>query len=524
MRPWLLLALLLAIPSVCGPAWENTYFIPTTDDAAAIINASPAHYRFVFAPGVHSLTASITAKSDQTFEGAGMEATTLTGRQDLTTGTVTWTPDGGDWRTTAVEKAYTTTGETCEAGFVCVDPDDLFFVVDGAVTPKLRVSAVGSVAAGTWFFDEGANTVWVGDDPISNATGSDSPPSIYLSDGDPAIVVNGVDNVTIRNLAVEMFAIGVGNGGAIRVIGGAENALIENTRVSWNHSRGIDCGSAVGLTVRESIASDNGQMGLVGCFLGSGLRVSRSQFNRNNYAGYSNDYASGGIKLGGGTGALIQDSEFAYNKNDAPGLWLDTNEAQTTVERNLVVGNDTWGIKSEVSCNGVIRYNHVEGNGWSGIFCDTCNTTTIERNTVVANSRAITGGRQGGIDVWENDARVGTNFVSGSGVDTCSDSESWAGVANVLVRYNSVVWKPDSPDAAIDPINVAHLSNLEGGDADFVGNCYDLSDAAAPADPFRSAGAQVTFANWQAVTGMDNDADARTVTVAGDCRIRWVAP
>ena len=72
----------------------------------------------------------------------------------------------------------------------------------------------------------------------------------------------------------------------------------------------------------------------------------------------------GGFKLWQTDGVTIKDN-YIHN-NWGPGIWADTNNANTTYAGNIITGNDDEAIIEEISYNFSITDNYIADNGWIG--------------------------------------------------------------------------------------------------------------------------------------------------------------
>lgn len=73
-------------------------------------------------------------------------------------------PDGARWRKRGMTQGGQVHGD-CEDGWErCSYPEDLY--VDDVLVH--HVGSVDDVAAGTWFFDYDADTIWLGDGPAGH--------------------------------------------------------------------------------------------------------------------------------------------------------------------------------------------------------------------------------------------------------------------------------------------------------------------------------------------------------------------
>lgn len=74
------------------------------------------------------------------------------------------------------------------------------------------------------------------------------------------------------------------------------------------------------------------------------------------------DGDQGGFKLWQTNGVTVKDN-YIHN-NWGPGIWADTNNANTTYLGNVITNNDGEAIIEEISYNFSIRNNYIADNGW----------------------------------------------------------------------------------------------------------------------------------------------------------------
>jgi parallel beta helix pectate lyase-like protein len=75
------------------------------------------------------------------------------------------------------------------------------------------------------------------------------------------------------------------------------------------------------------------------------------------------DGNEGGFKLWQTNGVTIEGNYIHHNWG--PGIWADTNNANTTYTRNVIAYNDGQGIIEEISYNFSITENYLAQNGWA---------------------------------------------------------------------------------------------------------------------------------------------------------------
>ncbi|MBT8202251.1 MAG: right-handed parallel beta-helix repeat-containing protein [Acidimicrobiia bacterium] len=351
------------------------------EDLAAIVAAARAGTTFVLAEGIHRSDTIIPADG-QTF--LGRPGAVLSGAIHVET----FTPGDGLWAAGG-QTAESRVHGTCEPDRPrCVHAEDLF-LDDVALR---HVGSRAQVGPGTWFFDYAADTIYLGDDPAGRI--------VELSVV-PAAFRGAADQVTIRGLAIEKFAVPAQQGAIDSradtedLVGGAGWSIRDNI-VRWNHGVGI--AATTGAMVSDNVVYENGQMGLAA--KGAGVTFENNEVYRNNTAGFSSGWEAGGSKFAFTSGLVVRNNHVY--ENFGPGLWTDIDNIDTLYEGNRVVDNERMGIFHEISYDAVIRNNEVRGNGFgfdewvwgAGIIVSTSSNVEVYDNVVEGNADGIIGVHQ----------------------------------------------------------------------------------------------------------------------------------
>jgi parallel beta-helix repeat protein len=127
-------------------------------------------------------------------------------------------------------------------------------------------------------------------------------------------------------------------------------------------------GGPYDVTVTDNEISYNATCDFEGLF--SNPAIGWSRYNpvpeqyRNSHCGtVSGDGNQGGFKLWGTNGVTIE-GNYIHN-NWGPGIWSDTNNANTTYDGNTITYNDGQAIIEEISYNFSITNNYLAHNGWA---------------------------------------------------------------------------------------------------------------------------------------------------------------
>jgi len=191
-----------------------------------------------------------------------------------------------------------------------------------------------------------------------------------------AAAINQSSNTgwTLRNSTVTLNAPGAG------MIAGADNVLKHNCLTlngqygfqasntsTWGHD--ALTGGPYNITVAENEISYNDTCDFEGLLDNSA--IGWSDHNpvpakyRNPHCGkVAGDGNQGGFKLWQTNGVTIK-GNYIHN-NWGPGIWADTNNANTTYTGNTIMNNDGEAIIEEISYNFSITGNYLANNGWVG--------------------------------------------------------------------------------------------------------------------------------------------------------------
>jgi hypothetical protein len=307
-----------------------------------IVNSAPAGSTFWFTSGTHR-EVSIQPKDGDVFLGA--QGAVLSGAELVTS----FAKSGSAWVISGQtqEGARNLTGYTADGAQRGGFPETVFFD-DKPLTP---VDALSKLKAGTFYFDYGADKIYLGSDPTGHK----------VETGQSTFAFNGTaDNVTIKNLTIEKYNAPAQHSA---VDGGSGDGwVIQNNEIRLIYGVGANIGDN-GKIIGNYI-HDNGEMGLDGG--GANIVVQGNEIARNGYwSGIDMSWEGGGTKFTETTNLLVKDN-YSHD-NAGNGLWTDINNYKTTYDGNLVINNALGGISHEISYDAVIKNNTVIGNGFNSI-------------------------------------------------------------------------------------------------------------------------------------------------------------
>jgi len=312
------------------------------------IDANPNGTVFIVKTGTHRFdspneVAAVPKASQQFFGEAGA---IMTGARVLSS----WTPSGARWVATGQtqQNLNYNPNYTCQTGGHdgCFYPEQLW--VDGVLFEHMTTLADVTAGSEKWFFDYGANEIYIGVDPASK--------TVETSVGRLAFSGSAA-NVVVKHLTIEKFANEAQKG----VVNFSQGAgwVIDSNEVRWNHGTGIVVGANG--KARGNYVHHQGQMGMKA--FGTNPLVEDNEIAFNNTAWFGpGQYGEAGATKFVATNGLIVRGNFSHD-NDGPGLWTDINNVDCLYEDNIVQDNKWRGIFHEISYDCVIRNNIVTGNG-----------------------------------------------------------------------------------------------------------------------------------------------------------------
>ena len=413
------------------------------DNVSAIVNAASAGATFFFEPGVYR-GVSITAKDGQTFLGA--QGAILNGSEVLTN----WTHSGNLWVVGGQTQQGQARPEVGISGFQRAGYPETVFLDNQHLKP---VDALSKVVPGTFYFDYGADKIYIANDPTGHT----------LEAGKLVDAIHGsAQNVTVQNLIVEKYNSPIQHAA---IEAGGDGWTIKDNEVRLNYGDGIRA-SSVGITqdninIIGNYVHDNGDFGMAGS--GKNILVQGNEIAHNGFwAGVDPFWGAGGFKFSDTDGLVVR-GNYSHD-NDTYGMWTDINNIHTLYEDNVVVNNTGTGISHEISYDAIIRNNIVMDNsgdprGWLwGAQINIQNSSNVD---VYGNKIDMTGGN--GIALIEQNRGSGTH---GPWVTTGNHIHD-----NIIVSHNSAGVTGAAGDFTAAQLNSNILDNNHYFMAD-VGNQF----------------------------------------------------
>lgn len=212
----------------------------------------------------------------------------------------------------------------------------------------------------------------------------DLPRALVEAGSRPSVfVANRIGQVVLRNLVFQHASSSIQEA-AVRISGGA-HILIENSRFVLNNWNGIALYASSDITLRGVVGNSNGAAGMGGWRV-KNLLVIDSEASYNNWRGAWGQffYWATGQKFLSVHGARFV--RYKAVQNLATGLWLDTDNANVSVEDSQLSSNHTSGLFIEASQGPfTIRNSTLTGNGESGLLATAAANVTLDGNTISGN-------------------------------------------------------------------------------------------------------------------------------------------
>jgi parallel beta helix pectate lyase-like protein len=280
--------------------------------------------------------------------------------------------------------------------------------------------------------------------------------SVLTGDGSAKYAFQSkASRVTVAGLVIERFNSPLQQG-ALQLSG--PGWTIRDNEIRNNAALGAKLDG--GGTFVRNYVHHNGQLG-IGSYQSTGLLVEDNEIAYNNTRNVNMDWEAGGGKFVDTTYLTIRDNYVHDNRG--PGLWTDTNNYKTVIERNHVIDNAHTGIFHEISYDAVIRDNVVTGNARSwrngiwraGIVIANSSNVEVYGNTLSGNGNGIAGTEQqrgsGSRGEWLlRNLNIHDNILTMSrgqtGLETLSGDDVFGPRARNRFRKNTYYLR--SPDCA----------------------------------------------------------------------------
>ena len=255
--------------------------------------------------------------------------------------------------------------------------------------------------------------------------GSVNPPSAPIQrNGDVYVIVDDIeDSIVVQRDSIILdgtghFLYGSGQGAGIGLYS-VDNVTVVNLKIN-GFNIGVDIGSSTYIAVVECIITNNVDHGvllsgsshsdIVGNIIelnqGDGVHVELySTFNEMVANSIMNN-SMAGVNLQYSTHNTVMDNSISGN---SVGI-NDGGSHNSTVVGNLVEGHISGGIRLQYTQDSLLAGNTVVGNGWNGIFLGNSSGNTIFHNNLLENFNQVY--IVSSTSNWDNGYPSGGNYWS----------------------------------------------------------------------------------------------------------------
>jgi hypothetical protein len=462
--------------------------------------------KIIVGAGVYRETVSIDPVSNQTtvpltIEAAVTGTAVIAGSDQLSS----WSPDpdyAGAYVTHWVPQSATCALPSgWPSNFSSLALHTEMIVVNGV--PLTQVAAWGQLREGTFFINETYDTLHVWP-----PTGTNMQTAVVEAATRPRTVsVEGRSNIVLRGLVFRHAASCVNTSGA--EVTSSSNVLIDSVQALWNNWGGLGVFGSSYITVKNSVASYNGGVGILGDRDQNAL-YSFNESDYNNWRGAQAafyEWAMGGTKLFQMRSTTVQ-NHFSYN-NQGEGLWFDTDNKNITIDDATLVGNVTAGLQIERNEGPVTLENSLLCSSGVGLNLLTSEQVTITGNRFYNNggtnkyqAQIYLAGQAGGIEITDfltgetydlftkGLVLTGNTFVdAGTGENvfgTYLSGSDWTDFSTTLNAGKNLWYDPNAANAF--KIEDAKLVNLTGWQS-ATGSDYSSTWAAPVVSPAEACAA-----------------------------------
>lgn len=346
------------------------------------IQLAPNGGTIVLRAGSYHESVNIPANKRLTIQSWPGEAVWLDGSVEVGN----WVRDGNHWRRDGWNHRFDSSptytrgaaDNTAEHwGFVnqnhpmAAHPDQVW--IDGAA--QRQVASRSQVGAGSFYYDESNNRLFVGSDPNGRA--------VRASTLQRAVRIQS-NGTVIRGIGVRHYAPSVPDLGAV-LLDRSDNVVLEHLAVTDSATTGISV-VAANATLRNVHVARSGMLGIHGNHADN-VVLDRVLTENNNLERFNTAPVSGGAKFTRLRGFTARDSIF--RGNHGPGLWLDESVYDMTIVGNEMRDNQRHGISLELSARAVVADNIISNSGGFGIKINNTADVEVWNNTFVGNGRSI---------------------------------------------------------------------------------------------------------------------------------------
>jgi len=348
-------------PSIPGGA----VYISPDQNIDSVVNSRPEGTSFVLRAGVYQ-GQNFTLPRNSTI--IGEYNAILTGAKRVTS----FSQSGGQWvlsNQTQQSRPYDGSSEArrCVNGYTMCRYGEQVFINN---TPLKQVASRSNLRSGQFYFDYGADKIYLADDPRGK--------TVEVSFHEGRIIMQ--PGSTIKNVVIEKY----NTSPLTQTVTARRGSTFERNLLRYNSGMGISVESDV--VIRRSNIYGNTRLGVHG-YTPNNVLVEYSEVAYNNSNGHFYDHEGGGVKFLKPTNLTLR--HIYSHHNIGAGLWTDNDGDNVIYENNTVTDNDGHGIFHELGFRATIRNNVIERNGKNGIYLSNSRDVKAYNNTLRDNTSGL---------------------------------------------------------------------------------------------------------------------------------------
>jgi hypothetical protein len=366
--------------------------------------------------------------------------------------------------------------------------------------PLTQVISKSLLRAGTFYVDESADTLTIW--PSSSVDMSTAVVEVATRPG--TFTISRRSNMAVRGLVFQ-HAANCPNTNSVN-IGSSTNILIDSVQANWNNWGGLNVSSSKLVTVKNSIGNHNGGVGLGGVHSTYTLYDS-NESDYNNWRGAMGayyDWAMGGTKLFSMHTATVNNLH-AY-RNQAQGLWFDTDNKHITASNNTLVENVGPNLQVEVNEGPIAVTGSTLCSGGVGLNLINSENVSVTGNTFYNNgatnkyqAQIFMGGKSNGrglrdwetgqqYTLYDKNLSLHNNILHDAApgqflIGTYLSGSDWTTFQTTLSSNNNVWHDPTSTKKFLLPSNkLVDLAGWQANSTEDMGSSWATTTMAKPAN------------------------------------------
>jgi hypothetical protein len=360
-----------------------------------------------------------------------------------------------------------------------------------------QVSSRAAMTNGTYFVDDTNRLLYV-----QNRAGVVASNAFYeVAERSNLLNVASSGSYTVANVALrglEFRAAASPVAGTAAKFANATNLLVDQCTFDWNNWSGLSFSACSGVTVRDSLANQNGTMGIEVGYHEKNIVVDGVQTCFNNWRGAWGGFT--GWSIAGIKALNIHNGLFRNHVavgNLTYGLWLDYDNKNVFIEHCVYNGNRKDGLQLEAT-EGPVRIQQCVSSRGQGQFALLMQNA---QNVSVANCEFNASGTS-----------------SGSGDIGCSVSTSrsvtdWeTGTQYTLWSSNWSLLNNACRSAGSSQFGLYMLANFPGFLSTLISDSNHWYNAGSNPQ-FSIGGTKYNLAGWQSLNGQDAHSDSVNLLV-----------